>query len=138
MLNHAVIAGRLTRDPEIRDVGETQVCNFTIATSEKFKDKNGEQVEKPCFMDLVAWGRNAENIHKFMKKGQEHHFVCKIKMDKWLDETTQKNRTAIKFEVIQWSFGNNPREDSGSGDDYVPNRTREAETKKKTVPNPFF
>lgn len=67
MLNRTVLVGRLTRDPDLRYVGDGKpVVSFTIAVNRTFKNQNGET--EADFINCVAW-RNAENIAKFLKKG---------------------------------------------------------------------
>jgi len=67
MINRVVLCGRLTRDPDLRFVGDGKpVVSFTIAVNRTFKNQNGET--EADFINCVAW-RNAENIAKFLKKG---------------------------------------------------------------------
>ncbi|OLQ52638.1 single-stranded DNA-binding protein [Bacillus paralicheniformis] len=67
MLNRTVLVGRLTRDPDLRYVGDGKpVVSFTLAVNRTFKNQNGET--EADFINCVAW-RNAENIAKFLKKG---------------------------------------------------------------------
>ena len=62
MLNHIVMMGRLTHDPELRYAGETPVCTFRIASDRDFKNKDGEK--DTDFVDVVAWRGTAENVSR--------------------------------------------------------------------------
>ena len=66
-MNKVELVGRLTRDPEIRQAGETQVCNFTIAVNRRKK----EQDHDADFPRCVAFGKTAENIGKYFRKGSQ-------------------------------------------------------------------
>lgn len=68
MLNKASLVGRLTRDPELRYLGNgTPVANFTLAINRTFKNKNGER--EADFINIVVWRRQAENCAKYIGKG---------------------------------------------------------------------
>ena len=66
MLNRVVLVGRITKNPELRQVGENAVCNFTIAVNRVFSDSNGER--QADFINCVVWKKQAENLEKFVKK----------------------------------------------------------------------
>jgi single-strand DNA-binding protein len=67
-MNKALLVGRLTKDPELRTTpGGVAVTRFTIAISEPYTNKNGER--ETNFINCVAWGRQADNVSKYCKKG---------------------------------------------------------------------
>ena len=68
MLNNVSLIGRLTKDPEIKAVGENRVCNFTLAVNRTFKNKDGER--DADFIQCQAWNKQADFINTFLKKGQ--------------------------------------------------------------------
>jgi single-strand DNA-binding protein len=78
-INKALIAGRLTKDPVVRttQTGQT-VAQFSIATSEKWKDKQGQKQEKATFHNIVVWGRLAEIAGQYLTKGQECYIEGRI------------------------------------------------------------
>lgn len=64
------ILGRLGKDAEVKDVGDTQVINFSVAVSENWKDKNGEKQEKTTWYECAKWGNNV-GIAPYLKKGTQ-------------------------------------------------------------------
>ena len=68
MLNNVSLVGRLTKDPEVKPVGENQVCNFTLAVNRDYKNKDGE-IEAD-FIQCTAWGTPAKFIGSYVSKGQ--------------------------------------------------------------------
>ena len=66
----AIIAGNLTRDPELRTTPNgSNVCSFTVAVNRTFRDASGEQKESVSFIDCSAWGKLSEVISQYAKKG---------------------------------------------------------------------
>ena len=99
----ATVLGNMTRDPEVREVGETMVCNFTVATNKRFTDRNGELQEKPAFIDCSAWGRTAEVIGDHFVKGQQILVSGEIEQDHWENDDGEK-RSKLKVRVFSFSF----------------------------------
>ena len=98
MLNKVFLIGRLTRDPELRFMpnGEA-VCNFGLATSEKWKNKNGEPTEKTEFHNIIMYRRVAEIAGQYLKKGSQVYLEGKIQSRKYTDKNGTE-RTA--YEII--------------------------------------
>lgn len=98
MLNKVFLIGRLTRDPELRFMpnGEA-VCNFGLATSEKWKNKNGEPTEKTEFHNVIMYRRLAEIAGQYLKKGSQVYLEGKIQSRKYTDKNGVE-RTA--YEII--------------------------------------
>ena len=98
MLNKVFLIGRLTRDPELRFMpnGEA-VCNFGLATSEKWKNKNGEPTEKTEFHNITIYRRIAEIAGQYLKKGSQVYLEGKIQSRKYTDKNGVE-RTA--YEII--------------------------------------
>ena len=98
MLNKVFLIGRLTRDPELRFMpnGEA-VCNFGLATSEKWKNKNGEPTEKTEFHNITIYRRLAEIAGQYLKKGSQVYLEGKIQSRKYTDKNGVE-RTA--YEII--------------------------------------
>ena len=71
MSDHRVIHGFLTKDPEVKEVGNTTVTEFTVALNRKYKKKDGTDVEEVHFADCTAWNKLAELIGNNFDKGQE-------------------------------------------------------------------
>jgi single-strand DNA-binding protein len=87
-INKAIVVGNLGQDPEIRYTANGKaVANISIATSESWKDKSsGEQQEKTEWHKIVAWGRLAEIIGEYLKKGSQVYIEGKLQTRKWQDD----------------------------------------------------
>ena len=69
-LNQVTLAGHLTRDPAMRTLPSgSQVAEFGLALNDRYTDKSGQQVEQPCFVEIVAWAKSAEIAHTYLRKG---------------------------------------------------------------------
>ena len=72
-VNKVILVGRLGRDPETRYTGAGQaVCNFSLATDETFKDRNGERQKRTEWHKIVVWGKQAEIAQQYLKKGRSN------------------------------------------------------------------
>ena len=114
MLNHIVIMGRLTRDPELRRTGSgVAVTSFTVAVDRDFGNReNGER--ETDFIDCVAWRQTGEFVSKYFAKGRMAVVSGRLQIRNWTDKEGNKRRTA---EVIADNvyFGDSKRDgDSGS------------------------
>lgn len=95
MINKAILVGRLGRDPEIRYTPSgVAVANFTVATSEKWKDKNsGEMQERTEWHRVVAWRRLAEICGEYLNKGRQVYIEGRIQTREWEDNDGNKRYT---------------------------------------------
>lgn len=103
-INKVILIGRLGKDPEIRSTaGGTSVARFTIATDEKFTDRNGEKQERTEWHNIVAWSKLAEICGQYLRKGKLVYIEGSIRTDSWDDkETGQKRyRTEIVAQTMQ-------------------------------------
>ena len=109
MLNHIVIMGRLTRDPELRRTGSgVAVTSFSLAVDRDFgKNENGEK--ETDFIDCVAWRQTGEFVSKYFAKGRMAVVSGRLQIRNWTDKDGNKRRTA---EVIADNvyFGDSKRE----------------------------
>lgn len=86
MYNKAMIIGHLGADPEVREAGSSRVANFSVATKERWRDKGtDEQRERTEWHRVVAWGRLAENIERYLRKGSKVMVEGKLQTRKWTD-----------------------------------------------------
>lgn len=109
---HVTVAGRLTRDPETREVGGTSVTTYTVAVSEKFKTKAGEDRETVAYIDCESWGRQGEVIAQYVAKGDPLLVSGRLRQDNWEDKDGNK-RSKLKVAVDKFEFLKS-RSDSGS------------------------
>jgi single-strand DNA-binding protein len=90
-LNKAMIIGRLTRDPELRNTPNgTPVATFSMATNYVWTDQSGQKQEKAEFHNIVAWRRLAEICAQYVKKGSKIYVEGRIQTREYLDQTQQK------------------------------------------------
>src|SRR5271168_2728508 len=109
-VNKVILVGRLGRDPETRYTGGGQaVANFSVATDESYKDKNGEKQKRTEWHKIVVWGKQAEIAQQYLKKGSLVFIEGRIQSREWQDKEGQK-RTS--FEIV----ANNFRMLGGRGD----------------------
>jgi len=104
-LNKAFLYGNLTRDPELRALPSgQQVASFSIATNRTYKDRDGAKKEAVEFHNIVAFGRQAELIGQYMKKGRPIFVEGRIQTRSWDDKTSgeKKYRTEIVIENFQF------------------------------------
>ncbi len=111
-LNKALIIGNLTRDPELKSIPSgIKVCSFSVATNRVWKDKNGAKQEAADYHNVVVFGRQAETVAQYMKKGSQVMVEGRMQTRSWDDQATntKKYRTEIIADRVQ--FGTN----SGGG-----------------------
>jgi len=100
--NKVILMGNLTRDPEMRVTASgLSICKFGIAVSRKFKTADGEMKEETTFVDVDAFGRQAETLSKYMAKGRPIHLEGRLKLDQWENQQGEKRS---KLGVILESF----------------------------------
>jgi len=101
-LNKTLLAGNLTRDPELRYTsGGKAVVNFSIAVNESYKTKDGEKKQKTAFIRCVAWEAKAENIAKYFTKGKAIYVEGRIDSSQYEDKDGKKRE---KTEVVVSDF----------------------------------
>ena len=112
-LNKAMVIGNLTRDPEIKALPSgVKVASFSVATNRVWKDKNGVKQENVDYHNIVVFGRQAEIVGQYMKKGSSILVEGRMQTRSWDDASgVKKYRTEIVADRIQ--FG--PRKDAPAG-----------------------
>ncbi len=105
MLNKVQIIGRLGQDPELREVGSSQVANFSVATTNKYKDRNGDTQETTEWHRVSFWGRQAEVCADYMRKGQLVYIEGSLKTRKYEKDGETRSITSISganFQFLDW------------------------------------
>jgi single-strand DNA-binding protein len=98
-VNKVILVGRLGKDPETRYTsGGQAVCNFSMATDESFKDRNGTRQKRTEWHRIVLWGKLAEIAQQYLKKGMLIYVEGRIQSRQWDDQKTQQKRTS--FEIV--------------------------------------
>jgi single-strand DNA-binding protein len=101
-INRVTIAGRLTRDPELRYIQSgTAVCKLGLAVSRKFKTKTGETREETLFVNATVWGQSGEWVGERLKKGAPVLVEGSLKSSEWEDKNTGQKRTAIDINATR-------------------------------------
>jgi single-strand DNA-binding protein len=111
-LNKALLYGNLTRDPELRSLPSgMNVVNFSIATNRTFKDRDGKKQEQTDFHNVVVFGRQADTVNQYLKKGSSVFVEGRMQTRSWEKEGQKMYRTEVVADRVQ--FG--PRAGGGGG-----------------------
>lgn len=114
MLNHIVLMGRLTRDPELRHTGSgTAVASFTLAVDRDFQSRDSQE-RAVDFIDIVAWRNTAEFVSRYFTKGRMAVVSGRLQIRNWTDKEGAKRRSA---EVVADNiyFGDSKRDNASTG-----------------------
>jgi len=105
-LNKVMLMGNLTRDPELRYTpNNTAVANLGMAINRTwFNKQTNEKQEETTFVDLEAWGRTAEVLNQYLKKGRPLYVEGRLKLDQWQDKESGGNRSKLKIVVETFEF----------------------------------
>lgn len=102
-LNKVQLYGNLTRDPEVRALPSGQsVANFSVATNRTYKDKEGQKQEQVEYHNVVAFGRTAEVIGQYLKKGRPIFVEGRIQTRSWDKDGQKQYRTEVIVEAFQF------------------------------------
>ena len=112
-VNKAILIGNLGRDPELRHTTAGQpVCEFSLATNEKWRDSQGQQHERTEWHRIIVWGKQGENAARFLTKGRQVYVEGRIQSREWEDKDGNKRTTTeIVAHSVQFLSGG----DSGGG-----------------------
>jgi single-strand DNA-binding protein len=102
-LNSVTLAGRLTRDPELKSVGERFVAHLGVAINRRYKDRDGNLKEDVTFVDVSVWGKTAENCNTYLSKGSAVYIEGYLKLDEWKTKEGQP-RQMLKVEAHNVQF----------------------------------
>lgn len=133
--NRVVLAGNLTRDPEQRYTPSgTAVCKFGLAINRKYT-QNGEQKQESTFVDLEAWGKQAETIAQYFKKGSPILIEGRLKLETWEDKQTQQKRSKTVVVVESFTFLDSGRTGSEENREQPTRSERPSPRPSSPVPN---
>ena len=115
--NKITIVGNLGRDPELRYTPQgSAVCNFSIATNEKRKDKAGEFQDITTWFRVTLWGKQAENASKYLTKGSPVYIEGRLRVEEWTDRDGN-NRYTLEVQGSDMQFiGGGARQEDYSGE----------------------
>ncbi len=124
-VNKVILVGNLGRDPELRYIPSGQaVANFTLATNERWRDKEGNNQERTEWHRIVVWGKSAENCAQYLQKGRSVYIEGRLQTREWEDKDGNKRQTTETIaQVVQFlggrggggAAGDSGPSDAGSG-----------------------
>jgi|SRR5437879_1884522 len=114
--NRVILAGNLTRDPEVRYTPKgTAIAKIGLAVNRTWKNEAGETKEEVTFVDVDAFGRQAEVIGQYFRKGRPILVEGRLKYDQWDDKQTGQKRSRLGVVLEQFSFIDSNRGEGGGG-----------------------
>ncbi|MFO1460600.1 MAG: single-stranded DNA-binding protein [Verrucomicrobiota bacterium] len=103
--NKVILLGNLTRDPELRYTPKgTASARLGLAVNRSYKTDSGETREEVTFVDIDAWGKQAELIAQYLRKGNPLFVEGRLKLDQWDDKTSGQKRSAIRVVMENFQF----------------------------------
>jgi single-strand DNA-binding protein len=150
--NKVIMLGNLTRDPELRTTPKgTSVCSFSLALNRRYKTESGEDRDETTFVDIEAYGKQAELIGKYLSKGRPLMVEGRLKLDSWEKNGEKRSRLKVVTENFQFvgsredsaaasgiaAPASAPAVESGNYDDVSPAARPAASTPKNGDDVPF-
>ena len=131
--NKITLIANLGRDPELKYTPQGQaVCELSVATSEKRKDSNGEQIEETTWFKAILWGKQAEALAKYLFKGQQVYLEGKLRAREWTDKEG-RTRTSLEIFVTEIRLLSN-RVDNGNSNAVAAKAASVSGTSKPSTP----
>jgi single-strand DNA-binding protein len=113
-VNKVILIGNLTRDPQTKQLPtQSVVTEFGLAMNRKFKTAEGEDRDEVCFVDCAAFGRQAEVIQKYCKKGKLLYIEGRLRYDSWDDKNGHGKRSKLSVIVENFQFLGGRDDDQG-------------------------
>jgi len=111
-MNRVFLMGNLTRDPELRNTpGGIAVCDIGMAINEEWKTKEGDKRESTAFVDVVAWGRQAETCSEYLHKGSCVMVEGKLQYDEGESKDgSKRNKIRVRADRVQFIGGKTEHE----------------------------
>jgi single-strand DNA-binding protein len=116
--NKVMLMGNLTRDVELRYLpnSNTAVAAIGLAVNRKFKTQSGEEREEVAFIDCEAFGKTAEIMSQYLRKGRPVFVEGRLKLDQWDDKASGQKRSKLKVIVEEFRFVDSPGGGGGGGE----------------------
>jgi len=115
--NKVILAGNLTRDPELRYTPKGMaIAKLGLAINRTWKNEAGETKEEATFVDVDAFGRTAEVIGQYLKKGRPILMEGRLRLDQWDDKQTGQKRSKLGVVLESFQFMDSGKGDGSSGD----------------------
>lgn len=115
-LNKVLLMGNLTRDPELRVTPRgVSICGFALAINRKFKMESGETREEVTFVEIEAWGKQADALSKYLSKDRPLYVEGRLQLDQWEDKNTKEKRSRMKVVLESFQFIDTKPKDDAPG-----------------------
>jgi single-strand DNA-binding protein len=103
-MNKTFLMGRLTRDPQTKQVGGTTLTTLGLATTDTYYDKQDQKKETTLFVDIDVWGNQGENAAKYLSKGSAVHIEGKLEFRTWDDGKTgeKRSKVSVRADRVQY------------------------------------
>jgi single-strand DNA-binding protein len=114
-LNRVFLMGNLTTNPELRHIPSgTAVCELRLAVSERFKNREGQDVESVVYVDVVVWARQAETCAEHLAKGSSVMIDGCLQLDQWEKDGQKRSKLRVRADRVQFLGAPRKREDDDS------------------------
>jgi single-strand DNA-binding protein len=115
-VNKVIVLGNLGRDPEVKFTPSGQaVCNFSVATTDKWDDKSGQKQERTEWHRIVVWGKLAELCGQYLKKGRQAYVEGRLQTREWQDKDGNKRQTTeVVASQVQFLGGKGERTEASA------------------------
>lgn len=133
-LNKAMVYGNLTRDPEVKALPSgMSVCSFSLATNRVYNDRDGKKQEQTEYHNIVAFGKLADILGKYLKKGRPVYIEGRMTTRSWEKDGQKHYRTEVIADNFQFGPSSGGVEGSGAG---TPNKSKEeSEDNRSALPD---
>jgi len=133
--NKVILMGNLTRDPELRYMPNGKaIAKIGLAVNRAWTSESGEKKEEVTFVDVDVFGRTAENVGQYMRKGSPILIDGRLRLDQWDDKQTGQKRSKLGVVAETVQFLGSPRGGEGGGSTPPPNRPRPSEAPPAGAP----
>ena len=116
MVNKVILIGNLGRDPEVRSTPSgTPVAEFSVATTRRWNDRDGNRQEETEWHNIVCWGRQAEIAGQFLSKGKQVYIEGRLQTDSWEDKESGKKMYRTKINCNNFQMLGRKGDSGGGG-----------------------
>jgi single-strand DNA-binding protein len=135
--NRVILGGNLTRDPEVRYLPKgTALARFGIAINRSYTTETGEKKDEATFVDIEAFGRSAEMIGQYFKKGRPILIEGRLRLDQWEDKNTHQKQSRLRVVLDSFTFVDSKGTDASSTGVPAPARPAAAPLSPAPTPTP--
>jgi single-strand DNA-binding protein len=117
-INRVTLTGNLTRDPEVREAGDTTVCGLRLAVNASKKTPSGSWEDRANYFDVTVWNAQAQACGKFLKKGSKVAIDGRLEWQEWEHEGQKRQAVKVIAQSVEFlSSSNAPAGDTGAATD---------------------